>query len=160
MWLPKDERSLLAGYYILLGEVNWEKWHKASTVSRLLSGRRYSTLPIYGEHDPEDNFVGPSVDPISDTEEYGAMLRRVRVANELLAERGLVLIAAHQSQSDVFGVKLTIKGYDLGRSLSKWFTRSGLWFREYKDHWLWLIMAFFGGALCNQLLDAMFRKKF
>ena len=39
------------------------------------------------------------------------------------------------------------------RRYSNFLESSGLWFQEYKHHWIWLIVALFGGALGVKLFD-------
>ena len=36
---------------------------------------------------------------------------------------------------------------------ARFLTRSGEWFEEYRNHWLWLIVAFFGGAIGTKLVE-------
>lgn len=50
-------------------------------------------------------------------------------------------------------LKLTLNGVDLANKYDNWFTRTGLWFAEYKDHWLWLILSFLGGILGALLVN-------
>jgi hypothetical protein len=50
-------------------------------------------------------------------------------------------------------ITLTVEGYDLGRKYARFLTRSGEWFEEYRNHWLWLIVAFFGGAIGAKVLE-------
>ena len=52
-----------------------------------------------------------------------------------------------------FKISLTLKGYDLGRKYSSWWTRSGLWFAEYRHHWIWLIVSFLGGIIGALLVN-------
>ena len=79
--------------------------------------------------------------------EYIEGALRVEKANAVLHERGLIEVTPHQVAKFVCVVKLTIKGYDLGWRYSRWFSRTGLWFAEYRNHWLWLIVSFLGGVL-------------
>jgi hypothetical protein len=70
---------------------------------------------------------------------------RIQIANSTLDKRNL--IALMPSQGDAFTLSLTLTGYDLGRKYNSWWSRSGLWFAEYKDHWFWLILGFLGGII-------------
>ena len=69
----------------------------------------------------------------------------VEVANRRLQDRHLVNV--HEDGTGIYGVTMMLEGRDLGRKYNSWFDRSGLWFREYKDHWVWLIVSFLGGVL-------------
>jgi len=77
----------------------------------------------------------------------------LNVANKAIEQRDLIKIRRHEHESDVVGIILTISGYDLGRKYNSWLTRSGLWFVEYKDHWFWLILGFFGGIMGGILVN-------
>jgi hypothetical protein len=70
---------------------------------------------------------------------------RVKIASKILKQRNL--IAFLNDQGDALTVQLSLEGYDLGRKYSSWWTKSGLWFAEYKDHWFWLIVSFLGGIV-------------
>lgn len=99
----------------------------------------------------------------------------VQNVNNLLDQRGLItwenlnarsISAArlydHPTSEELFentkvnlSITLTIKGYDLGRKYSSWWTRSGLWFAEYKNHWIWIVVSFFGGVVGALLVNWM-----
>jgi hypothetical protein len=67
----------------------------------------------------------------------------------------MIVLDHHESELQVDIITLTVDGYDLGRKYAKWFTRSGLWFEEYRNHWLWLIVAFFGGVAGARVLEVI-----
>ena len=46
-----------------------------------------------------------------------------------------------QADREATVVELTLEGWDLGRKYSHWVTRTGLWWAEYKGHWIWSIVA-------------------
>ena len=55
---------------------------------------------------------------------------------------------------DSIEVSLTMEGHDLGRKYNCWWLRSNLWYAEYiKNHWIWVIISFFGGILSTLLLQ-------
>ena len=89
---------------------------------------------------------------------YIELERRLTVSNAALERRKLIKLDQHQSEADVKGVSLTIEGYDLGRKYSSWWARGGLWFAEYKDHWIWLIVGFLGGIVGALLVNWLARK--
>jgi hypothetical protein len=76
---------------------------------------------------------------------------RVKIASKTLQQRNL--IAFLNDQSDALRVQLSLEGYDLGRKYANWFDRSGFWFAEYKNHWIWVIVSFFGGVLGALLVN-------
>lgn len=160
MWLPNDERCLLRGYYAQLHDVDVERWFSAESWFPVLDGKETTgKIPEYG-HEVEPK--GPSV-IAQETKEYLNKARRIyqnkasriEVANNILSQRGFIKFSKHETVDSVFGVSLTIDGYDLGRRYSSWFERSGLWFREYREHWIWLIVAFAGGIIGAVLLDCL-----
>jgi len=65
------------------------------------------------------------------------------------------LLDFFNDQNEAVTVQLSLEGYDLGRKYSSWWTRSGLWFAEYKNHWIWLIVSFLGGIIGGLLINWM-----
>lgn len=52
-----------------------------------------------------------------------------------------------------YEITLSVEGFDLGRKYSNFWTRSGLWFEEYKNHWIWLVAGFIGGILGSLVVN-------
>ena len=77
----------------------------------------------------------------------------VEVANKMLQDRHLVDV--RENGTGFYTVMLTLEGRALGRKYNSWFDRSGLWFREYKDHWVWLIVSFLGGVLSTPVVQSV-----
>ncbi len=170
MWLPKDERHVLAAYYANVFDLedrnvtrylDSEKWFRLNNwtsvlrppqwipvASLWLVQRRARQIRTYGDsvtrNSGEDIWSGDGARIIAKTIQ---VMKRLEVANARLQGRQLVAIHPHQSEHGVAGIRLTLQGYDLARRYSRWFGRTGLWFREYKDHWLWLIVSFLGGIV-------------
>ena len=76
---------------------------------------------------------------------------RVKIASKMLKQRDLLDFL--NDQVDAITVQLSLEGHDLGRKYSKWFDRSGLWFAEYKNHWIWIIISFLGGIIGALLIN-------
>ena len=152
MWLPKDERRLLAGYYRNIDEIAKKKQYRVTDLRPLLACRRIPPkIPEYGDAaQHSDDGTG---DTKSWAKKYFDETNRIEIANRHLNERGLIALEPHRYESEVVGITLTVDGYDLGRKCAGCLTCSGLWFEEYRNHWLWLIAAFFGGAVGTKLLD-------
>ncbi len=170
MWLPTDERYVLLAYYANvfdLNDRNVEKYLKQAKlfhstdwtyvlkrplwipmVSSWLVKRRAKSIRAYGERD-----VSPSHESILSKngrkiiEKTIQMQRRLQIANAHLTDRQLVEITPHSSEPGIEGVFLTLEGYDLARCYSNWFDRTGLCFREYKDHWIVMVVGFVVGVL-------------
>ena len=76
---------------------------------------------------------------------------RAKIASKTLQRRDL--IAFLHDHGDALTVQLSLEGYDLGRKYSSWFTRTGLWFAEYRHHWIWVIGCFVGGIIATLLVQ-------
>jgi|GEM_PF-2689434 len=154
MWLPKDERRLLAGYYTLIGNIGIERVYRLYELSRLLRFRGYRLrVPEYGESENSSDNPGDIESMKREMRRYTDFCNRINKANKLLAGRSLITCTPHQHELDVVAIGLTVEGYDLGRRYSNALESSGLWFYEYRHHWVWLIVAFFGGAVGTKLID-------
>ena len=155
MWLPKDERKLLSFYYRQIKAVEVAQKFEIRDLIKA-SGRKEQ----FGQPKAKRKII-------LDT------FNTVQNVNNLLSQRGLItweninansISAArlydHTTSEELFentkvnlSITLTIKGYDLGRKYSSWWTRSGLWFAEYKNHWIWIIISFLGGVLGALLIN-------
>lgn len=136
MWLPRDERKLLACYFRDLGAPDKFKKYKnvskrAIAANRNLNQRGLihfqeitpdSTYKVY--HEPTE---GDLANLLADTE-------------------------VDENPSKCF-ISLTLNGFDLGRKYSCWFTRTGLAYEEYKKHWIWLIVSFLLGILATLIVS-------
>jgi hypothetical protein len=152
MWLPKDERKLLQGYYVTIGEVGEQHEFPLEKLMGFIKSSASVHLP-------------PADDP-QHAKKYNVCPKdwnRVITANKALEERRLIT-GSHDN--DIFAhiykeagpnprltFSLTINGYDLGRKYSSWWTRSGLCFAEYRHHWIWLIVSFLGGIIGALLVN-------
>jgi hypothetical protein len=138
MWLPKDERRLLEGYYVNIGEVSKQHEFPLDDLLGFIKSNASGHLP-------------PASDSQQYVEEFKAWLKdrnKVIIANKALEKRGLITSPNLELEpSAPITISLSITGYDLGRKYNSWWSRSGLWFAEYKDHWFWLIVGFLGGII-------------
>ncbi len=138
MWLPKDERLLLRRYFVKIGEVNKQHDFSLDDLLGFIKSK-------------ESSHHTPSADDPQDVEGYKAWLKdrnRVIIANKALEKRGLITSPNLElGPSEPITISLTVTGYDLGRKCNSWWSRSGLWFAEYKEHWFWLIVSFLGGII-------------
>ena len=154
MWLPKDERRLLAGYYSLIGKINTEKVYRFGDLARLLRFRGHKTaVPEYGESEGSTDESDDLDSMKRQMVQYIDACNRIEKANNLLAARRLITCTPHRHEVHVVVIGLSVEGYDLGRRYSSFVESSGLWFHEYRNHWIWLIVAFFGGAVGAKLID-------
>jgi hypothetical protein len=154
MWLPKDERLILAGLSHTIEDGDGAFY--ISDLTRFLSAG-YATIKI-----PETSELNAGVDDseVADNvawhKAYATNHKRVEAATRDLAERGLITLQSHQHDLSVQIVGPTLAGRDLGRKYSNWLTRSGLWFQEYNKHWLWVIIAFVGGVVLTCAINKVF----
>lgn len=156
MWLPKDERLILAGLYHNIDDGRDEAYY-VSDLARLLKTRyRKQRIPEYGDVDSgkDDSDDGDQLEQIK---AYIADEKRVGNATRQLASRGLITLHLHQDEQSVLVVALTLPGCDLGRQYASWLSRTGLGFQEYKGHWLTLILGFVGGVLVTKIVDWLFK---
>ena len=135
MWLPKDERKLLQGYYSTICEVCRQHRFSSEDLLGLIKSTASVHLPPAGEPQYVEKFKAWLYDS-----------NRIKVANKNLKERGFIASSDNLDSSPIT-ISLTITGYDLGRKYNSWWSSSGLWFAEYKDHWFWLILSFLGGII-------------
>ena len=149
MWLPKDERKLLSYYYREINKVETEQRFEIRDLIKALGKKEQS-----GQSKTKSEIILNTYNTLENV-------------NNLLRQRDLItwenldpkrIKAAylfnnptpqvHSGNTKVnLRITLTIKGYDLGRKYSSWWSRSGLWFAEYKNHWFWLIVSFLGGIM-------------
>jgi hypothetical protein len=170
MWLPRDERHILLAYYVNIFDLKdrnaaryvrkpklfvADDWASVlevpqwmPVISPLLVQRQAKKVTSYGEGSmPESGDDIISRNGRAKVVRTIELQKRLEVANAHLEARRLLSMHPHESASEVKGVFLTVEGCDLGRRYASWFDRGGLWFREHKDHWLWLIISFAGGVL-------------
>ena len=156
MWLPTDERRLLAGYFTHIGEVGKTKSYKTRELRKLLARTCPRKLWEYCDNDsPPDSSYETSESDADLVKRYFAETKRLELANKHLDERKLITLSKHESD-EVYSITLTIEGYDLGRKYASFWTRSGEWFQEYQSHWFWLILGAIGGVLISKGIDWLF----
>ena len=141
MWLPREERDLLAHYYRTINEPNVR--HSSKDPYELIDAIGYfrrlkRTCRKIKFWLRDKGFIPRRVDDEPRLDKVGA-------ANERLQERKFICL----DERDLMDVRveLTLQGWDLGRKYNNPLIRSGLWFKEYKDYWVWLIVGLIGGIL-------------
>ena len=172
MWLPKNERKLLEIYYIArcegLKKVDSdptnEKWYSQSELVDIFSDKNYIEKTRMLKTDfhkaVESTYEESNGDHYNHEKTKREMkttlstMAAIDAANAALVARNLIKISQHQTQSRI-GVSLAIEGYDLGRKYNKKFDRGALWFHEYKDHWIWIILGFIAGILGALVVDVL-----
>jgi hypothetical protein len=153
MWLPKDERRLLAGYYSSIREIGTEKVYRLGDLASLLHFRAHKrAVAEYGDSVPSADQSDDLATMKREAVKYIDACNRIEKANSLLAARGLIKLTPHQHEIHVVVVGLSVQGYDLGRRYSNAFESSGMCFQEYRNHWIWLILAFCCGAVGAELI--------
>jgi len=176
MWLPKDERYLLLAYYLNIFNIDDKnvcryldkpKWFEMSdwlvilekpnwipVLTPWLIKRAACKVQSYGDRADMPNKEDKSIEQAKDeVKRFIRLDKRLKISNAGLERREFIKLQKHEHCDGVAGISLSIKGYDLGRKYSSWWTRSGLWFAEYKNHWIWIIISFLGGVLGALLIN-------
>lgn len=133
MWLPKDEREVLRKYYHCLQ--NTQEYKRFESLSKRV-------------HISTRNLIGRGL--LYEIKEGGTEHKEFLAA--FIAEDSIRLdLFLASSENDIecsdVTLRLTLEGHDLAAKYDNWFSRTGLWFAEYKDHWIWLISGFLGGII-------------
>jgi hypothetical protein len=128
MWLPRDERRLLHGYYVTIGEVGKQHEFSLDDLLRFIKSN-------------ESSHCTPSQDSVERVKAYYKDRERIIIANNTLAERGLithapqVFVSGYTYEGARLTLSLTIIGYDLGRKYNSWWLFIKLWYEHYiKNH--------------------------
>jgi len=139
MWLPKDERKTLLKYCDYLQDtqeytrfVFLSKRADISTRNLIDRGLVHEIIEGGPEH----------VESLT-----------ASMAKDSINLRNFLASSEDDIECDNITLRLTIKGYDLGRKYNSFWIRSGLWFAEYKHHWIWLIVGFLGGIIGALLVN-------
>ena len=134
MWIPKDERLLLVGYYHSIHAVGSEKEYGTGEFAEFLHCQTNSEVLA------------------EDIEQAADVLTRSQKANRGLSARGFITCTPLQPETSV-KVSLTVEGYDLGCRYSHWPRWIGLCLNEYR--WIALIIGAIGGAVITELVGLL-----
>lgn len=129
MWLPKNERKLLAYYFREIGKHDESRTFGDNNDMKALGWNERKSNADYDK----------------------LYIDRVWVADDTLEKRGYIGGLNRDIMQKT--LSLTLEGYDLGRKYNSWWIRSGLWFAEYKYHWIWVIVSFLGGIIGALLVN-------
>ncbi|MBM4040147.1 MAG: hypothetical protein FJ290_16705 [Planctomycetes bacterium] len=154
MWLPRDERRLILSYYIYIGEVEGEVCINPTRWASVLRawGVKRAVQKLAGvDTTGQGQAIANKRKLIAAVKELNDAVARVRKANRALKQRGLIDVtqAPLSTEPDRVCIRLTLEGYDMGRRCSTFMARSGLWFEEYRNHWVWLVLSFLGGMIAS-----------
>ncbi|MBA7477200.1 hypothetical protein ES707_12602 [subsurface metagenome] len=131
MWLPKDERLLLALYFRKIGKPDEQETFKDNDDMKALGWEESKSNDDYDKQ----------------------YTNRVWNADDILKKRGFLDVLNRDIGEKT--ISLTIRGHDLGRKYNSWWIRSRLWFAEYKHHWIWLIVSFLGGMIGALIINCL-----
>lgn len=140
MWLPRDERRLLWYYYHRINKVDGEESFDLGELTESLICRSLKELRQRERERCDKDGAEQARDYVNERD-------RVNVANRALQKRGLIELVQYSGVREVKRITLNLEGYDLGRKYSSWWDCTGLWFKEYKNHWIWIIVSFLGGVI-------------
>jgi hypothetical protein len=144
MWLPKDERRLLFYWYLAIGRMDQEESFELRELVHCLICKDIKELI-----ERRQKKKSKPTNIVQAVDEYIDERNRVEVAITALQQRGLIILKEYSGELQIKSVCLTLQGFDLGKKYSSWWTRSGLWFAEYKNHWIWLIGSFVSGIFAT-----------
>jgi hypothetical protein len=133
MWLPRDERRLLAFCYS--ANPNGSGSYSADDLKKLEAVVHLS----------QSNNLSKTPPTLQQTCQYIVIALR---------NRGLLTFVLNDAPGKM-RIDLTPEGMVLGRKYNSKLAASGLWFAEYKDHWCWYVLSFLGGIIGALLVNWM-----
>jgi len=154
MWLPRAERQLLMLYTVSDPDLNGNAMlfsvkQLGETATKRLRARQIAkcAAQVRGANDQTSQGTNcrPKNSGGSEHMKWLSTKGVIESANNRLQKRDL--IETRECGTGLYEVTLKLAGWDLGCNYNSWWDRTGLWFREYKDHWVWLIVSFIGGVL-------------
>ncbi|HEV3385217.1 MAG TPA: hypothetical protein VG097_10385 [Gemmata sp.] len=127
MWLPRDARRILSALTRTL-RVGEKTAFNIHSFEKALRGGR--TIPEYG-YEPEEPATNSFAELKIAINKVIHFDKRSEAANELLVNRGLIIVEHHQSELNVIIVTLTTEGQKLGTEYLGWLTWIRLWLHEH-----------------------------
>ncbi len=159
MWLSKDERKLLSIYYRRINKVETGQKFEMGDLIKALGRKEQS-----GQSRTKREIILDSYNTLEGV--HNLLSQRDLIKWENLDPKSIeaAYFYDHPTSQELFEntkvdlrITLTIKGYDLGRKYSSWWDCSGLWFAEYRNHWIWVIVSFLGGVIGALLVNWLSR---
>lgn len=152
MWLTEKERRLLRICYLALSSLEGKlekilefKTYPANALIKTFSEKEYinaQNLLVDEVKPPQSDIL--EGDPVKKMKVFIGQMALLQHTFELLSTRGFI---EWEEKTEHYKISLSIRAFDLGRQYSNKWDTSWLWFKEYKDHWIWLIISFIGGVL-------------
>lgn len=149
MWLPEDERRLLAGYAYNIEQLNEPDWYvKASLFPFLIMG-----------HEVGEKGGGPGAldannyaDFVENAANFFGFTNRVNTANVNLGIRGLVAHKEHGNDSTLVEIGLTAEGQKWGQRYQTSLGRLDARYREHQGGILELVVSFVLGGIVSGVI--------
>jgi len=155
MWLPREERQLLIFYAVSDADLHGNPMsfsvnQLGETATRRQCARQIAKRAerVNGAGAQTGQEAIPNQESGNGSATYMKWLDAkggIESANSRLQNRGLIRF--RECGTGQYEIIVNLSGWDLGRKYGLWWDRTGLWFREYKDHWIWVIAGFVGGIL-------------
>jgi hypothetical protein len=158
MWLTKNERKLLRIIYIAVkAKIDNDHLESLSTYHYPIESLVVTFQSKHFEKDARHILIKPDEPSrsaycskdVNKTISFIHGIGDTECTLNLLKEHNLV----EWRKDGDYKISMTYKGFSLGYKYSDWFTRTGLGFAEYKDHWIWLILGFFGGIIGSIIIQ-------
>jgi hypothetical protein len=162
MWLSREERQLLMFYTACDPDFAGNAMRFSIQELREIVTRRFDARQIAeravrrGQSAQGTNSApGDSADAVSCRKSWLGAKATIESACNRLRARGLV--EYRECGTGQYEITTKLTGWDLGDRYMRWWSRGVLWFREYKDHWIWLVIGFVGGVLGALLVEWLSR---
>ena len=142
MWLLKDERETLLKY--------------CNHLQNTQEYKRFASLSKRAYNSTRNLIVRGLVHEIIEGGSEPVEFLTASVAKDSINLHNFLTSSENDTERDNITLRLTLEGYDLASKYNGlWYKTGGMWWAEYKEHWLWtiagIIVSFLLGLLIGKL---------
>ena len=156
MWLSKEERILLRICYYAIHHARFHeansnldfKEYPANELIVIFDKQDYKKAKFLLHAPGKIQFDSDSVYSKNLAENMSIFMDKMYLLQNTLNLLGGRDFIKWDKVRENYRIKLSVESYDLAKKYSHWFTRSGLCWKEYKGHWLIVLI----GAILGFLL--------